>query len=136
MVSNKPANPEAVPAPIDWPAVTNLNDALALFGNVVQATDVFGDGVEFIKDKSVLIGRPFLILQWHWNEEQKFVTVHVMGENGSQARFNDGGTGVYKSLRDAEERGLTGGIMVPYGLRVSRYTHPEFGESETYYFNA
>lgn len=129
MVSGKagtsaPAVPEN--AGIDWREVTNVNDALALLGNVANSADLFGDGTTLIKDKAELVGRSFIVLEWRFQTDEEsnreYVNVHIMGADGSRARFNDGSTGVYSQLKELTEKGFTGGIKVPNGLRRSDYT--------------
>jgi len=130
---------KAVETPgIDWGKIDNLADARAALGVVVDVTELLGDGADFIKDKDVLIGRPFLILDWHFiaNEEKKeyFVNVLVMGPDGTKARFNDGGTGVYAQIQQIQEECGKVGVQVKGGLRKSTYTN-EHGAGTTYYLS-
>jgi hypothetical protein len=141
MVS-KSATSEVVPV-IDWSKVTDLNEARALLGTVVDASAVLGDGSEFIKDKNLLVGTPFLILEWRFNTDEatdrEYVNVLIMNANGDKARFNDGGSGVYEQLsRVTAEVGQVG-IQVKNGLRRSDYTFTgsdgKPGKATTYYLS-
>lgn len=141
MVS-KSESKDVAPA-INWADIDNLADARAALGNVVSATDVLGDGAEFITDKNVLVGSPFLILDWHFivdeKTEREYVNVLIMGANGAKARFNDGGTGVYAQLSDVSSRMGVVGIEVKGGLRRSDYVKEVNGKKEsatTYYLSA
>jgi hypothetical protein len=111
--------------PTDWTQVTSLSQAMEILGNVVDATDAFGDGVEFVKDKAKLVGQPFLIVDWKFitdeTTQREYVNVHAMASNGNQFRFNDGSTGIYKQLKEFPEKV---GIKCTQGLRESKYTVP------------
>lgn len=140
MVSKNSA--EVAPA-IDWSKITDLAAAREALGNVVNASEVLGDGSEFITDKNVLVGSPFLVCDWHFitDEEtgREYVNVLIMGTNGEKARFNDGGTGVYAQLKKVSEEVGVVGINVKGGLRRSDYTTEVNGKKEkatTYYLSA
>lgn len=110
---------------IDWSKVTDLNEARAALGVVVDISELLGDGSEFIKDKNVLIGSPFMILDWRFNKDgsgREYVNVLVMGSNGEKVRFNDGGTGVYAQIKAIQDECGKVGVMVKGGLRKSDYT--------------
>lgn len=133
---------EAAPA-IDWSQITDLDAARAVLGNVVNASDVLGDGSTFIEDKNVLVGSPFLILDWRFitdeKTEREYVNVLIMGTNGDKARFNDGGTGVYAQLKKLSAEIGVVGVNVKGGLRRSDYTKEVNGKKEratTYYLSA
>lgn len=142
MVS-KSETKDVAPA-INWADIDNLADARAALPVVVSAVDVLGDGAEFITDKNVLVGSPFLILDWHFivdeKTEREYVNVLIMGTDGSKARFNDGGTGVYAQLSDVSSRMGVVGIEVKGGLRRSDYLKEmPNGKKEsatTYYLSA
>lgn len=116
---------------IDWGKVDNLADArLRLeshYGQIFDAGKVFGDGAEFIDDKTRMIGVPFIVLEWRFIVDKKtdneYVSVLVMNSDGNKARFNDGSTGVYAQLKKlTEEYGVHGGVQCRQGLRRSEYT--------------
>jgi hypothetical protein len=127
----------SVEAPgIDWGKIDNLADARAALGVVVNISELLGDGSEFIKDKDMLVGRAFLVLDWKFIVDEKtkreYVNVLVMGGDGSKARFNDGGTGVYAQLKAVQEECGKVGLEVKGGLRRSDYVNDE-GAGTTFY---
>jgi len=134
----KDATTEVETPVIDWGKIDNLNDARAALGVVVNISELLGDGSEFLKDKNVLVGTPFLILDWRFIEDEKskreYVNVLIMGANGSKARFNDGGEGVYAQLKKVQEECGKVGLEVKGGLRRSDYTN-EHGAGTTYYLS-
>lgn len=110
---------------INWGQVDNLTDARAALGVVVNISELLGDGSEFIKDKNLLVGSPFLILDWRFNEDaagREYVNVLVMGASGQKARFNDGGTGIYEQIKAIQDECGKVGVEVKGGLRKSDYT--------------
>jgi hypothetical protein len=121
----------------DWRTVTNLQDARAALGNVVNVADVLGDGSTFYDDKSLFVGKPFLILDWRFVVDEKsgreYVNVLIMGANGDKARFNDGSTGVYAQIKQIESEFGKVGVEVRGGLRRSDYVKEGVGEATTYY---
>lgn len=132
---------DAVPA-IDWSKISDLQEARRVLGNVAKASDVLGDGSEFLSDKNVLVGVPFLVLDWHFIVDEKtnneYVNVLIMGVDGSKARFNDGGTGVHDQLKKVSEEIGKIGIDVKNGLRRSDYETEVNGKTQkatTYYFS-
>lgn len=137
MVSKAAAN-EVSPA-INWADIKDINAARAALGTVVSASDVLGDGAEFISDKNVLVKAPFLILDWNFIVDEKskreYVNVLIMGPNGEKARFNDGGEGVYKQLKQVSEQIGKVGLEVKNGLRRSDYVKEGVGEATTYYLS-
>lgn len=133
---------EVVPA-IDWSKVTDLATARELLGTVVDSSEVLGDGAEFITDKNVLVGVPFLVLDWRFivdeKTEREYVNVLIMGADGTKGRFNDGGTGVYAQLKQVSEETGKVGIQVKNGLRKSDYTKDVDGKKQaatTFYLSA
>lgn len=142
MVSKSQSN-EVAPA-INWADIDSIDAARAVLPVVVSATDVLGDGAEFITDKNVLVGSPFLVLDWHFivdeKTEREYVNVLIMGANGKKARFNDGGTGVYAQLSQVSQSHGVVGIEVKGGLRRSDYLKEmPNGKKEsatTYYLSA
>ena len=91
--------------------------------------------------KESLIGVPFVIAGFQWNETTKgdFMSVRIFLEDGTKAVFNDGGTGIPQQLRTYEEKhNRNTAILCKQGLRVSEYTYtdPKDGKekpAETYY---
>jgi len=122
---------------IDWQGISNLAEARAALGNVVNVSEILGDGSTFFDDKSVFVGKPFLVLDWRFIVDEKsgreYVNVLIMGANGDKARFNDGSTGVYAQLKEVTERVGKVGLEVRGGLRRSDYVKEGVGEATTYY---
>lgn len=137
--TDKPAATETEKAEFDWRTVTNLQDARAALGNVVNVSDVLGDGSTFFDDKAVLVGKPFLILDWRFIVDQKsgreYVNVLIMGANGDKVRFNDGSTGVYEQIKKIDAEFGKVGVEVRGGLRRSDYVKEGIGEATTYYLS-
>lgn len=132
---------------INWGQVDNLNDARRLleshYGAVFSSANLFGDGAEFIKDKAVMVGVPFLVLDYRFITDpdtgREYVSVLVMNGNGEKARFNDGSTGVYAQLKQVNDQYGVIGITCKNGLRKSDYTKEIDGKKEkaiTYYLSA
>ncbi len=123
---------------VDWGKIDNLADARAALGVVVNVSELLGDGSEFLKDKNVLVGSPFLILDWRFIDDEAkkehYVNVLIMGANGDKARFNDGGTGVYAQLKQIQEECGKVGLEVKGGLRKSDYVN-EHGAGTTFYLS-
>lgn len=124
-------------------SITNPQDALKLAasidGPVSDLSSVLGTGFRVLDDKSKLLGVPFLILDWRFNEGDagEFVSIMLMTET-HKFIINDGSSGIFAQLRNIPVRSY----MVNGGLRVSRYkveiTDPKTGEvrqkdAETYY---
>jgi hypothetical protein len=137
MVSAKPS--KAVTPDIDWAKIDNLADARAALGTVVTASEILGDGSEFLANKDALVGYPFLVLDWRYLIDEKsgreYVNVLIMGSNGEKARFNDGSTGIYAQLKEVTERVGKVGIQVKNGLRRSDYVKEGVGDATTYYLS-
>lgn len=142
MVSKKDAG--SVATPIDWSKVNDLATARELLGTVVDASDVVGDGADFIKDKDVLVGIPFLVLEWKFIVDEKtkreYVNVHIMGADGRRARFNDGSTGICAQLKKTSAELGVIGISVKGGLRRSDYVKQlsdgTMSDAATYYLSS
>lgn len=137
MVSKAAANQDS--AAVNWADISDINAARAALGTVVNVSDVLGDGAEFLTDKNVLVKRPFLILDWNFIVDEKskreYVNVLIMAPNGEKARFNDGGEGVYKQLKQVTEQVGKVGIEVKNGLRRSDYVKEGVGEATTFYLS-
>jgi hypothetical protein len=133
---------------IQWGQIDNIADARNALENagvaVIASNVLFGDGSEFIQDKSRLVGTPFLVLDWRFiiDEETKreYVNVLVMNPQGAKARFNDGSTGVYQQLKQVTEQAGIVAIECRLGLRKSDYTYTndkgETSKAVTYYLSA
>ena len=98
-----------------------------------------------VVDKKHLIGKPFLVMGWGFTQGDRGVFVSLLGltkdpvpdENGNMVTrvvVNDGGTGIRAQWEALVASGKARpGMLVSNGLRVSKYDHPQFGPSETYY---
>jgi hypothetical protein len=85
-----------------------------------------------VVEKSELVGVPILLLGWRINTSNKYAGsdgamlefASVLVRDLARSRtvvFNDGGTGIPAQLGLLESKGVTGGVSVPNGLRVSEY---------------
>lgn len=128
---------------IDWGKISSPQDArIALEAAGVplfNSTNILGDGADFIKDKNLLVGVPFLILDWHFIVDEKtqreYVNVLVMNGQGEKARFNDGSTGIYSQLKKVTEEYGKVAISCKFGLRKSEYDK-DGQPATTYYLSA
>ena len=110
---------------------------------IILAEKVLGTGFGVVDDKAAFIGVPFIIIRVDQNATTKsekgfFFSLHVVTKDGRKAIINDGGTGIASQLemlyqKHPEMMGKP--MMVAKGLRVSRYTHPTAGDSETFYLD-
>lgn len=116
--------------------ITSFDDALAVVndvfgGSIVEADKALGTGFAVLDDKNRLIGVPFVAVKidQHTSEisaEGKFVSLHVVTQDGRKYIVNDGSTGIYAQIqelwtRKPELQGLP--LMVRRGLRRSDYTY-------------
>jgi hypothetical protein len=135
----KEASAEVESPGIDWGKIDNLNDARAELGVVVNISELLGDGATFLDKKDVLVGVPFLVLDWHFivdgSSGKEYVNVLVMGANGNKARFNDGTkNGVCAQLTQVQEECGKVGLEVKGGLRKSTYS-TEDGAGVSWYLS-
>jgi hypothetical protein len=134
-------NSTAVTESVDWSTIHNVTEAVSALGvDLIKASDVLGDGSDFITDKNTLVGVPFTILEWRFIRDEKsgneYVNVHIMSPVGQRGRFNDGGTGVYAQLKSITESVGRIAIACPRGLRRSDYTKEGVGDATTYYISS
>jgi hypothetical protein len=129
---------------IDWGKISSPQDARIALENagvpVFNSNQILGDGADFIKDKNVLVGVPFLVLDWHFivddKTQREYANVLVMNGQGDKARFNDGSTGVYAQLKKVTEEYGKVAISCKFGLRKSEYTTDDGSPATTYYLSA
>ena len=142
----------------DLANMTDFDTALTMFaeaGITVDSIVDYGHGFSLVTDKSLLIGKPMILVEWTFNESSKFATpdgplefvsVYAILRDGPKVIFNDGGTGICAQLREVTERRLraghakpTGGLAVPAGLTVSEYTYVDAkgvtSAASTYYLS-
>lgn len=119
-----------------------LDLALGEYGELVDASDEIGTGVELVnKDKDSLIGVKLVILELRYNESDigEFVSALAVTEHGRKVVINDGSEGIYKQLKTWSDRtGRRGGLLVKAGLRRSDYKKEVDGKlipATTYYLN-
>lgn len=149
-------------ATIDTTPLNNLvsQDAiLAFFRDAgVNVNDNETDGIkslDIVDNKDRLIGVPFLIVQWRFNESEKFknddgtngsfVSAEIMLSDGALLVVNDGSTGIARQLRELSDRRIAAGHAMPYagravnkGLRKSEYDTEVNGKMQhgvTYYLD-
>lgn len=108
----------------------------------VELIDVEGSKWRLVKDKETLVNVPFIIAKVRFNEGSLggFASVCCYLEDKSKIIFNDGGSGVYETLKGYEAAGRTTGIRCLGGLRVSRYKKElddgRVIDAQTYYLAA
>jgi hypothetical protein len=114
------------------PYVESYEDAADLFtdqGGLVTIDDYLK-----LDDKELLLGKPFIVLQWWFSEGDMgtYATMKVITKDpvrgvadDERRKFTvvDGSTGICAQLQEISKRtGKHGGLQVRDGLRVSRYT--------------
>lgn len=137
MVSKKTETPAT--SELNWANIKDLAAARAALGEVVNISELLGDGSTFFPDKAPFVGVPFLVLDWRFiideESQREYVNVLIMGANGDKARFNDGSTGIYAQLREISDNVGKVGLEVKGGLRRSDYTKDGVGNATTYYLS-
>lgn len=140
---------ESIPAAYEALAALpeTFDDAVAAMEDYYGATLASFNPYPLLNDKSKLIGVEFAIERFDFiykkdkagnvTDEVSYVNVKAMTRAGNKRfAFNDGGTGVCRSLIEfAARTGRNGGIKCPLGLRVSEYETADGGEAQTYYLN-
>lgn len=135
--------------------IASLADVNALFAEhnikVVSAAEEIGDGFQLVatEDKGQFEGREMIILSWAFGEgdvkkadgsKSEFAAMRFVcqEQNGAVGKYviTDGGTGIYKQLREYTDRtGNTGGLHVKKGLRASRYANEFTDDGVTFYLD-
>lgn len=113
----------------DLSAIASFEDAVRLAQQQhgdVKSIDEFelGTGFRVLEDKTVLVGKPFIIVQFTFNEgdyADEFASMHIVTNDGAKLIVNDGGTGLCQDLKDLAQKERFGGVLVPNGLRISEY---------------
>ena len=129
-------------------AVMSADEVLASLMSDAKSEEITPFQGVPIFDKATLVGKPFVIVQFSFNDSDKgdrplFVSVTVINEAKELGIFNDGSTGVCSQLESfTEKMGFTpehkvtvkGPIVCNNGLRRSDYPNPTgAGISTTYY---
>ena len=116
--------------------ISSLSDALAALeghGATAESMADYGNGFSVVDDKRRLVGVPFVILEWRFNDSDMsdlpFVSATAVTQTGEKVIINDGSTGVRDQLLRITKRRLerghptpAAGLMVPKGLTESNYT--------------
>lgn len=113
-------------------AINSHADAISklaeLYGEVVDVGETLGNGFAVLpaKDKTKLIGVPFVILNVSFNHgdygDGGFASMAVVTGDDKRFIVNDGSSGIYEQLmRLASKTGRYGGFSVSQGLRASEY---------------
>ena len=107
-------------------------------GQQIEQVSDYGTGFMLLSDKNKLIGVPFVIVQWSFNEGDfgDFVSAEIVtksditdnGVTGSKWILNDGSTGICKMLQTvshtrakANRTDTHSGLAVPRGLTATDY---------------
>ena len=96
--------------------------------DVVDSSDLLASFDVLNKnEKDVLVGKPFLILEWRFNPSnvsvEDFVSCVIMTEDEHLYILNDGSTGIRQQLLGITDRtGRQSGLACKKGLRRSDYT--------------
>ena len=124
--------------------ITSFDDALSLLsesGVVPESMDDYGTGFKVLDNKDRLIGVPFVILSWRFNdgdyetapgEKGVFVSCEVVTKHGEKYIINDGGSGICRQLNmvsaQRQERNHPhpqNGLLVDGGLTKSEYEYTD-----------
>ena len=110
--------------------INSFADVMKVTGNVVNISDVLGNGFSVVDDKTVLIGQEFIVVKYaeHMSETTGglFATMHVITAKNEKLIVNDGSTGIRAQLLElAETQGTVCPLYVPRGLRVSNFTYKD-----------
>lgn len=110
-------------------SISTFEDAARLveevYGDVLLADQVIGNGFRLLTDKNKLVDVPFIALQWKFLDgdfNRPYTNLLVVTDSGSKYLVNDGGSGITRDLMEFSNRtGRTGGVVVRGGLSASTY---------------
>lgn len=119
--------------------IKGYKDAAALLvdaGVTPEFISDYGTGFKVVSDKSVLIGRPFLILSWRFNEgdfgDKGFVSAEIVTDQDEKFILNDGSTGIRDQLATVTSQRVSRKHSTPYaglvcanGLTKTNYFYNE-----------
>jgi len=123
--------------------IQSFNDLQALFeaeGTVVDSFEDYGTGFDVVDSKDQLIGKPFIILEWRFNDGDYgvFVSCLVVTEDNRKMILNDGSSGIRAQLESVTKRREAAGsdqpqrgLMCKRGLTVSRYQYVDSASGES-----
>lgn len=116
-----------------------FQDVIDTGAAISHVGDYLGDGFS-VADKATLIGTPFLILDWRFNEDESsqrgFVSVSIMTKHNEKFVVNDGGTGIMAQMQEIQDAGVQPPLLVAKGLRRSDYTVEGVGDATTFYLDS
>jgi hypothetical protein len=137
-------------------SLSNINDAIAALG-ATSVDDLGWDASPYavLDDKTKLIGKKFLAVQWIFRESTEFlseyVSVYIITadtiDGGTHFVINDGSTGICSQLRQLTakrendgHKTPTGGALIKGGLHLSEYDRTDekgtvIGKGKTYYLS-
>jgi hypothetical protein len=97
-------------------------------GTLANPAALLGGNAKVVNDdeKAQLVGVPFIILSYRFNEEGvggRFVTLDLITARNERIYLNDGSTGIRKQIEKLEEAGMEENIVIRRGLRVSTYRY-------------
>jgi hypothetical protein len=108
--------------------VGSFQDAIDLaaeqYGVVQDFAEEYGTGFDLLDDKSQLVGKELLLMQWRINDGDYggFASVVGVTKDGLKFIINDGSTGIFKQLYEISATSdRNGGLRVRKGLRRSEY---------------
>jgi hypothetical protein len=118
--------------------IESFADALNLMteaGVVPEDISAYGTGFRVV-EKAELVGVPFVILDWRFNEgaygDEGFVSCEIVNERNQKLIINDGSTGLRDQLKavtaSRNKRGHShpqGGLMCKDGLSRTNYFYNE-----------
>lgn len=112
-------------------AISSFDEAMAFveqeYGTIHEIADYIGNGFTVLAPgrKSDLIGKEFIVIDWRVNDGDYGLYASlavVVREGNAKWIVNDGSSGIGSQLKQlTAEKGITGGLRVPGGLRVSEY---------------
>lgn len=100
----------------------------AFGGEIVDATEMLGDGFTLLKDKNVLVGVPIMIVKHKQvaGDHGTFSAAHVVTEDGKRYVIVDGSTGINEQLtRYASSAHAGKPIFLKSGLTRSDYEYTD-----------
>ena len=125
----------------DYRTVDSFEDIYNAVGseNIAHATDVIGDGFSILEEKAQLVDVPLMILSARFTTEnargEGYWSIRVITKSGEKFVVNDGGYGIAQAMDTLKVKAAKFPVYVPHGLRRRDYTHPEYGQATTYYFD-
>lgn len=104
--------------------------------SVADLSEFDSEGFKLIQDKNKLVGKGITVMMatkgMHKSGKFEEYEIAAVTDDGVAIKFWDGSTGIMKQL-DAYRGEFP--FYVPNGLRVSKYTGRQGGESQTFYFD-